>query len=84
MQALFYSLQKKYIFRRRTCKCKFADISCHMILFSGKWKNYPLAVTGYGYLFGSVFMCIFAQYYTLTGQTHLFRIPTEVRGNTII
>ncbi|XP_064403041.1 uncharacterized protein LOC135348684 [Halichondria panicea] len=59
--ALFYSLQKKCIFRKRNCK----------------WKNYPLAVTGYGYLFGSVFMCIFVQYYTLTGQTHLFRIPTE-------
>lgn len=49
------------------------------ILSSGKWKQYPIYVTAYGYFFGALFMGLSSMFYVAKNQTHLFRIPQEVR-----
>ena len=45
---------------------------------AGKWKDYPIAVTAYGYLFGSLFMGSFTLYYIWSGQPEQFLIPQHV------
>lgn len=57
--AIYYTLQKKVIFMAPACK----------------WKDYPIAVTGYAYLFGSLFMGSFTLYYIWSGQPEQFIIP---------
>lgn len=44
----------------------------------GIWKEYPVAMTAYTYLFGSIFMGVATLYYVFTGQAHLFVIPRHV------
>ena len=43
------------------------------------WKEYPIAVTAYTYLFGSIFMSIANLYFVFTGQAHVFILPRQVR-----
>lgn len=50
---------------------------------AGKWKDYPIAITGYGYLFGSLFMGSFTLYYVWTGQLQQFIIPQHVSTHTL-
>lgn len=44
------------------------------------WKDYPMAVTGYAYFFGFIFMLVGNMYYVLSGQADQFLIPYHVRG----
>ena len=53
------------------CACKFHSL--------GIWKEYPMAVTGYAYLFGTVFDALFCSYYLFSGQTQAFLLPKHVR-----
>ncbi len=45
----------------------------------GMWKDYPIAMTAYSYLFGATYMGLATLYYVFTGQYDLFWIPQRVR-----
>ena len=47
-------------------------------LYTGIWRNYPIAVTGYSYLFGAVYMGIAVSYYLFSGQAEQFLLPSHV------
>ena len=45
---------------------------------SGKWREHPVAVTMYTYMFGALFMGIASLYFVIKKQTSEFIIPQEV------
>ena len=44
----------------------------------GKWKDYPVGITGYSYLFGSVYMGLASLYFVMVGRTQEFKLPSKV------
>lgn len=52
----------------------------HTIDFTiaGKWREHPVAVTMYSYMFGAIFMGLASLYFVIKKQTSEFVIPQEV------
>lgn len=48
----------------------------------GKWRDHPVAVTTYSYMFGAIFMGLASLYFVITGQTSEFYIPLDVSTRT--
>ena len=44
----------------------------------GKWKDYPVGITGYSYLFGSVYMGLACLYFVMVGRSQEFILPSKV------
>ena len=44
----------------------------------GKWKDYPVGITGYSYLFGSVYMGLGCLYFVMVGRSQEFKLPSKV------
>ena len=49
-----------------------------LIVYIGKWRDYPVGVTAYSYTFGAMFMGIATIYFGATGQKSQFLIPQSV------
>ena len=64
------------VFGVRMASLRFALTSSNC-LYTGIWRNYPIAVTGYSYLFGAVYMGI-AVSYLFSGQAEQFLLPSHV------
>lgn len=65
----------------------FSGSCCHDYRYSiplGRWKKHPIYVTAYSYFFGALFMGLGSLYYVGTGQYTLFKIPQDVRAETIV
>ena len=45
---------------------------------AGKWREHPVAVTMYSYMFGAIFMGIASLYFVIKKRTSEFVIPQEV------
>ncbi|XP_064403045.1 uncharacterized protein LOC135348687 isoform X2 [Halichondria panicea] len=59
--AMYYIIQKKFVYQVEDCK----------------WKEYPMAMTGYAYLFGCVYEGLFCLYFVVTGQFDAFHLPRQ-------
>lgn len=56
-----------------------------VVLCADKWKDYPIYVTAYSYLFGAVLMGVASVIYTAaTGKWSEFIIPEDVRIRWIL
>ena len=49
-----------------------------LIVYIGRWRDYPVGVTAYSYTFGAMFMGIATIYFGATGQKSQFLIPQSV------
>ena len=49
---------------------------------AGKWRNYPVAITAYAYLFGFIYMGLASLYVFPTGNSKDYKIPPEVSTYT--
>ena len=56
------------------------DVCTHNIIThtTGKWREHPVAVTMYSYMFGALFMGIASLYFVIKKRTSEFFIPQEV------
>lgn len=59
--AIYVLIQKRFIFSKPNCK----------------WREHPVAVTMYSYMFGALFMGISSLYFVIKGRTSEFIIPQE-------
>ena len=85
---MYVLIQKRFIFSKPKCKLlkghqllltKVNNGSPHAIHANiGKWRDHPVAVTMYSYMFGALFMGIASLYFVINGQTSEFIIPQEV------
>ena len=46
--------------------------------YTDPWRERPVAVTAYSYMFGSLFIGVSSLYFVITGQTSEFSIPITV------
>ena len=51
---------------------------------AGKWREHPVAVTMYSYMFGALFMGLASLYFVIKKQTSEFIIPQEVSTRTLV
>lgn len=50
----------------------------------GKWKDYPVGITGYSYLFGAVYMGLACLYFVMVGRGQEFKLPSKVSFVTLV
>ena len=50
----------------------------------GKWKDYPVGITGYSYLFGSLYMGLACLYFVMVGRSQEFILPSKVSLVTLV
>lgn len=48
-------------------------------MYVGRWSDYPIAVTAYGYMFGAAFMGLSIPLCFFTGQASSLSIPRQVQ-----
>lgn len=50
-----------------------------LLLYLDKWKNHPIYVTAYSYMFGALFMALTSIYYLASGKADRYLITGTVR-----
>ena len=62
----------------------YLNITCYCTHTAGKWREHPVAVTMYSYMFGALFMGLASLYFVIKKQTSEFIIPQEVSARTLV
>ena len=83
-QAMYLLIQKKLIFDRPNCKSPYTQLVylyCYLVCIiscTGKWRDYPIAVTAYSSFFGAVYVGLASIYFAATGREEEFIMPQAV------